>query len=200
MKRVYWILYISTALLLTAPALSRAHLPDESRGAEWLQEHLYPGRNPESYRRMLRDLGYSITVNGRTPDYVEYDIARGDEAYRVKIGVDPDTGKAAEINVVPQDGETTETAMEHGRGVEWLQERLRPGRNREYYRRVLRDLGYSITVNGNTPDYVEYDIMKRNRAYRVKIGIDPDTGEAVEINVVPESMETARARREYFSR
>jgi len=111
MKKLYWIFCVSTALLLTAPALSRAHTPRESRGAEWLQDHLHPGRNPESYRRMLRAMGYEIMVNGNTPDYVEYDISKGDQAYRVKIGVDQDTGKAAQIEVVPERNERAQAPL-----------------------------------------------------------------------------------------
>src|SRR5262249_24875221 len=87
----------------------------ESRGAEWLQDHLRPGRRPEAYRRMLRDMGYAITVNGDTPDYVEYDISKEDQAYRVKIGVDQDTGRAVEINVVPERGERSEAWYGCGR-------------------------------------------------------------------------------------
>jgi|RhiMetdeSRZDD1v2_1073273.scaffolds.fasta_scaffold77561_2 uncharacterized protein YmfQ (DUF2313 family) len=200
MKKLRWTLCFSAALLLMAPALSLAYSGRESRGAEWLQEHLRPGRSPEAYRRMLHDMGYAIRVNGDTPDYVEYDISKEDQAYRVKIGVDQDTGRAVEINVVPERGERAEARVEDGRGAEWLREHLRPGRSREAYRRMLSDMGYAITVNGDTPDYVEYDITKRDQAYRVKIGIDQDTGKAVQIDVVPERGERAEAAPRYRGR
>jgi hypothetical protein len=101
MTRLYGILCFSGALLLTAPGFSQAHMTNQSLGAERLEEQLRPGRPPTAYRRQLRDMGYAIAVNGNTPDYTEYDISRGDEAYRVKIAVDQDTGRATRIDVVP---------------------------------------------------------------------------------------------------
>src|SRR6266446_288462 len=63
MKKLRWPLCFSAALLLTAPALSLAHSGRESRGAEWLQEHLRPGRSPEAYRRMLHDMGKAVQID-----------------------------------------------------------------------------------------------------------------------------------------
>jgi hypothetical protein len=113
MKKLHWLFCVSTALLLTAPGLSRADLGCGSRGAERLEEHLHPGQSAATYRRMLSDMGYAVTVNGNTRDYVEYDITKEDQAYRVKIGLDPQTGRATHIDVTPGGGERAQTTMQH---------------------------------------------------------------------------------------
>jgi len=45
-------------------------------------------------------MGYTITsTNYDTPDYVEYEIVKGDRTYEVQIDVDDDTGNATDVDV-----------------------------------------------------------------------------------------------------
>jgi hypothetical protein len=51
---------------------------------------------------MLRDLGYTITsVNYNSPDYVEYEVVKGDRSYEVQMDLDEDTGRATDIDIDP---------------------------------------------------------------------------------------------------
>jgi hypothetical protein len=64
---------------------------------------------------MMRELGYSITaVNYNTPDYVEYEVVKGDRSYEVQMDVDEDTGLATNIDIASNLWETdqTEAALE----------------------------------------------------------------------------------------
>jgi ribosomal protein S6 len=52
------------------------------------------------YRSRLEGMGYKVTaVNDQEKDYVEYEIAKGDNSYEVKIDLDPSSGMAKEIDV-----------------------------------------------------------------------------------------------------
>ncbi len=52
------------------------------------------------YKSKIEQLGYKFTaVNEREKDYVEYEIAQGDNSYEVQIDLDPKTQRAKEIDV-----------------------------------------------------------------------------------------------------
>ena len=54
-----------------------------------------------------------------------------------------------------------------------LEQALKPGQDRNAYRRELEKMGYQITsVNYDKPDYVEYEIVKGNNSYEVQSGKD----------------------------
>jgi CRISPR/Cas system-associated protein Cas5 (RAMP superfamily) len=79
---------------------------DRDRRASWekgkqeLERSLKPGQDKETYRRELEKLGWKITsVNYDKPDYVEWEIVKGDETYEVQI--DLKDNKAAKIDVAP---------------------------------------------------------------------------------------------------
>ena len=52
------------------------------------------------YRSKLEALGYKVTaVNDREKDYVEYEIAKGENSYEVQIDLDARTGMGKKIDV-----------------------------------------------------------------------------------------------------
>ena len=52
------------------------------------------------YPQALKDLGYQITaVNDDEPDYLEYEIVKGQDSYEVQIDLDENTGKAKKVDV-----------------------------------------------------------------------------------------------------
>ena len=60
-------------------------------------------------------MGYTITsTNYDTPDYVEYEIVKGDQTYEVQIDVDDETGNATDVEVEANLWKTnpTEAAVE----------------------------------------------------------------------------------------
>ncbi len=88
------------ALSFAVPAISLAAPSGWSEGERILEQHLQPGKPPADYRQILTDMGYTTTsTNYDTPDYVEYEIVKGDRTYEVQIDVDDDTGNATDVDV-----------------------------------------------------------------------------------------------------
>lgn len=68
---------------------------------------------------------------------------------------------------------------DRGRSVDWnkrkemLQQSLKPGESKNYYRRELEKAGWLITaVNSDKADYVEWEIVKGDQSYEVQIDLD----------------------------
>jgi hypothetical protein len=65
-----------------------------------------------------------------------------------------------------------------------LEQVLKPGQDKEYYRRELEKMGYKITsVNYDRPDYVEWEIVKDGQTYEVQIDLDKNQAKATKIDV-----------------
>jgi hypothetical protein len=108
---------LCSALTLGAPLTSRAQTTDMAewnRGQAELQKQLAPGMAPETYQQKLEQLGYRITsTNYNNPDYLEYEIVKGDQSWEVQIEVDDETNKATEIDIARNMWQTdaTRTAL-----------------------------------------------------------------------------------------
>jgi uncharacterized protein YmfQ (DUF2313 family) len=67
-----------------------------------------------------------------------------------------------------------------------LEQTLKKGEDKNFYRRELEKMGYQITsVNYDKPDYVEYETVKGNNTYEVQIDFDKNSGKATKIDVAP---------------
>jgi len=67
---------------------------------EKLEKALKTGESKQSYRSQLEKMGYKITsVNADKPDYVEYEIVKGNDTYEVQIDFDKNSGKATKVDV-----------------------------------------------------------------------------------------------------
>ena len=67
-----------------------------------------------------------------------------------------------------------------------LEQALKPGQDKNFYRRELEKMGYQITsVNYDGPDYLEYEIVKGNNTYEVQIDFDKNSAKATKIDVAP---------------
>jgi hypothetical protein len=57
-------------------------------------------------------------VNYDKPDYVEYEVVKGDQSYEVQIDLDKNSGRAKKIDVTTNmwQAEATERALEANRG------------------------------------------------------------------------------------
>src|SRR5215207_8689381 len=86
------------ALTLAVPVTSNAQTrdsPEWNEGQAELQKEIVPGMAPNIYLRKLKDLGYKVTAtNYNNPDYLEYEVVKGDQTWEVQIDVDDDTNKA----------------------------------------------------------------------------------------------------------
>ena len=65
-----------------------------------LEQALKTGEEKDFYRRQLEKMGWKITsVNYDKPDYVEYEIVKGDDSYEVQIDFDKNSRKATKVDV-----------------------------------------------------------------------------------------------------
>jgi hypothetical protein len=102
---------LSAALVLPAGALGQENTKQKARNAfsfsdrehrdQWEKEKqelarlLKPGEGRDFYRRQLEKSGYNITsVNYDKPDYIEYEVVKGDRSYEVQIDLDSKSNKA----------------------------------------------------------------------------------------------------------
>ena len=117
----YFALSVLGVFILTAPGAAaersgdpaksdRAREPsqysDRDRSKGWnsekdkLEQALKPGQDKNYYRQQLEKMGYKVTaVNYDKPDYVEYEIVKGDDSYEVQIDFDKNSRKANKVDV-----------------------------------------------------------------------------------------------------
>jgi uncharacterized protein YmfQ (DUF2313 family) len=186
-----------------------------------LEQALKTGEEKPFYRRELEKMGWHITsVNYDKPDYLEYEIVKGDQSYEVQIDVDKNSHKATKVDVVTNAWQTdaTKQALKNGKKkVEYpktttssperfserdrmkssknekekLEQALKTGEEKAFYRRELEKMGWKITsVNYDKPDYVEYEIVKSDTSYEVQIDIDKNSHKATKVDVVTNAWKT----------
>src|SRR4030095_3101573 len=77
---------------------------------EKLEKALKTGETKDFYRRELEKMGWQITsVNYDKPDYLEYEIVKGDDSYEVQIDFDKNSNKATKVDVTTNVWKTDET-------------------------------------------------------------------------------------------
>jgi uncharacterized protein YmfQ (DUF2313 family) len=83
-----------------------ARFSDRDRKATWeqgkekLAGSLKVGEEKPFYRRELNKLGYQVTsVNSDKPDYLEYEVVKGDRTYEIQIDLDKNSHKATKVDV-----------------------------------------------------------------------------------------------------
>jgi ribosomal protein S6 len=83
-----------------------------------LEKALPPNLKVSEYKSKIESMGYKVTaVNDRDRDHVEYEIAKGDNSYEVKIDVDPQSQTARDVDVTSNlwEAESTDNATDRGR-------------------------------------------------------------------------------------
>jgi uncharacterized protein YmfQ (DUF2313 family) len=192
----------------------REHRDQWEKEKQELARLLKSGEGRDFYRRQLEKAGYNITsVNYDKADYIEYEVVKGDRSYEVQIDLDAKSNKANKVEVAPNlwQAENTKQALrgrktqvsrkdssdknnarysDRDRKDEWEKRRnelanaLKPGQERDYYRRQLEKLGYTITaVNHDKPEYVEYEIVKGDQTYEVQVDFDKNSPKATKVEV-----------------
>jgi len=188
---------------------------DRDRRADWgkekeaLERALKTGEGKDFYRRELEKMGYTTTaVNYDKPDYIEYEIVKGNNTYEVQIDFDKNSNKANKVDVTTNmwkadvtkqvlkgkkvskaaKGDARYSDRDHradwGKGKETLERSLKTGENKAFYRKELEKQGYKITsVNYDKADYVEYEVVKGDQSYEVQIDFDKNSNKATKIDV-----------------
>jgi hypothetical protein len=117
--REFRVLAILGILTLATPLTVQAESGSSERwnqGQAELQKDLPPGMPADFYKKKLGDLGYQVTsTNYNKPDYLEYEIVKGDQTWEVQINVNEDTHKATSVEIAQNLWKTDETkaALEH---------------------------------------------------------------------------------------
>lgn len=185
-----------------------------------LEQALKTGESKDFYRRELEKMGWQITaVNYDKPDYVEYEIVKGDDSYEVQIDLDKSSHKATKVDVAMNIWKTdaTENALGNRKKVaypnrttanperysdrdrmktaknseEKLEQALKTGESKDFYRRELEKMGWKVTsVNYDKPDYVEYEIVKGDDSYEVQIDFDKNSNKATKVDVAMNAWKT----------
>jgi uncharacterized protein YmfQ (DUF2313 family) len=187
---------------------------------EGLERALKTGEEKDFYRRELEKLGWMITaVNYDKPDYVEYEIVKGDQSFEVQVDIDKNSHKATKVDVVTNawKADATKQALKNGKKIEYpkrttanpqrfserdrmksakndkekLEQALKTGEEKAFYRRELEKMGWKITsVNYDKPDYVEYEIVKNDTSYEVQIDLDKNSHKATKVDVATNAWKT----------
>jgi uncharacterized protein YmfQ (DUF2313 family) len=194
----------------------REHRDQWDKEKQELARILKSGEARDFYRRQLEKAGYRITsVNYDKPDYIEYEVVKGDRSYEVQVDLDSKSNKATKVEIAPNiwQAENTKQALrgrktqvskkeatdknnarysDRDRKDQWEKQRnelanaLKPGEDRDYYRRQLEKMGYSITsVNRDKPEYMEYEIVKGDQTYEVQVDFDKNSHKARKVEVAP---------------
>ncbi|HQY27973.1 MAG TPA: hypothetical protein PK787_04220 [Burkholderiaceae bacterium] len=78
----------------------RARLKAASANSDKLEKELGVGRDKAHYRSTLDKLGYKVTsVNYDKPDYVEYEVVKGEDSYEVQVDFDEKSKKSTKVDV-----------------------------------------------------------------------------------------------------
>src|SRR5215831_16619039 len=150
-----------------------------------LEQALKTGEEKAFYRRELEKMGWQITaVNYDKPDYVEYEIVKGPSTYEVQLNFDKNSHKANKVDVTWNiwKADATEKALKSEKAR--LEQALKTGEEKDFYRRELEKMGWQITsVNYDKPDYVEYEIVKGQSTYEVQLDFGKNSLKANKVNV-----------------
>jgi uncharacterized protein YmfQ (DUF2313 family) len=75
-----------------------------------LEQALKTGEDKNFYRSQLEKMGWKITsVNYDQPDYVEYEVVKGDDSFEIQIDFDKSSRKATKIDVAANAWKTDAT-------------------------------------------------------------------------------------------
>jgi uncharacterized protein YmfQ (DUF2313 family) len=75
-----------------------------------LEQALKTGQDKNFYRSQLEKMGWKITsVNYDQPDYVEYEVVKGDDSFEIQIDFDKSSRKATKIDVAANAWKTDAT-------------------------------------------------------------------------------------------
>src|SRR5215510_4722990 len=84
----------------------------------------------------------------------------------------------------PSDYSDRDRMRSSGDEKKQLEQALKTGEEKAFYRRELEKMGWQITaVNYDKPDYLEYEIVKGKSSYEVQIDFDKNSHKATKVDV-----------------
>ena len=179
---------------------------------ERLVQALKVGEEKPFYRRELQKMGWQITsINYDKPDYLEYEIVKGDKTFEIQANFDKNSHKSNKVDVDwnAWQADATKQALKGGKKIdhpktasnpklfsdrdrmkstkndkEKLEQALKTGEEKPFYRRELEKMGWRITsVNYDKSDYAEYEIVKGDKSFEVQVDLDKNSHKATKVDV-----------------
>ena len=194
--------------ILLASALTVSAANDQwNQGQAELQKQLAPGAPAADYRKKIEGLGYQVTsTNYNNPDYLEYELVKGDQTWEVQIDVDKATKKATKVDVTTNTWKTdaTERALGHAvaandrpmysnpyserdrasvsRLIKEL-EAMPVGQGKQYYKDELKKHGYEVTrINKDDSDELSLEAVKGANSVELNVAFNEKTGKSTSID------------------
>ncbi len=180
---------------------------------EMLEGRLQAATGRADYAKILEQNGYRVSsINADRPDYLEYEIVKGDHSYEVQLDFKDNAPKATKVDVTTNMWRTDATKRmladanyKHAgpmvAGVDdkyserhymkgWTDEKdqleksLQSSMKAGDVEAKLKSMGYKITsVNDKEADYAEYEIVKGDHSYEVQVDLDPKTKMTKKVDV-----------------
>jgi len=197
----------------------RANMKTTSGDRKALQDSLKKGQSVTVIKEKIASMGWKITAtNDAEPNYMEYEIVKGNNSAELQIELDKATKMANKIEVASNlwRADSTKAAMK-GQAFtmvnsgdysdrkymkawsgekDMLQKALGNGQTPDFYRKKLADMGYQITsTNDREKGYVEYEVLKGRNSYEVQIDMDAATGRAKGLDVTTNMWESEATER-----
>jgi len=94
------VIIVGMAFALQFAAVSHADDIDHYSDRDLLKTALKTGETKKFYRHEIENMGWQITsVNYDKPEYLEYEIRKGEDLYEVQIAFDKDSRIATKVDV-----------------------------------------------------------------------------------------------------
>jgi len=223
MSKIFGIGSLSGAILLASTlTVSAANDSDRwNQGQAELQKQLAPGMAAADYRKKIEGLGYQVTsTNYNNPDYLEYELVKGDMTWEVQIDVDPANKKATKVDVTMNTWKTDATERALGRTVAANDrpmyrnpyserdrtsvsrlvkelEAMPVGQGKQYYKDELKKHGYNVTrINTDDEDELSLEAVKGANSVELNVAFN-ESGKSTSIDADSiwfESQATSEAR------
>jgi len=223
MSKIFGIGSFSGAVLLASTlTVSAANDSDRwNQGQAELQKQLAPGMAAADYRKKIEGLGYQVTsTNYNNPDYLEYELVKGDMTWEVQIDVDPANKKATKVDVTMNTWKTDATERALGRTVAANDrpmyrnpyserdrtsvsrlvkelEAMPVGQGKQYYKDELKKHGYNVTrINTDDEDELSLEAVKGANSVELNVAFN-ESGKSTSIDADSiwfESQATSEAR------
>lgn len=202
----------------------RAYRAELEKERELLERELSRVTDRGDFAAAIEAQGYRIaSLNADEPDYLEFEIVKGQASHEVRIQFDPVSRKVRDLDVDRNlwRSDTTERMLEDPAYVAAAplapdpatrsSDRQRIGAWEDEKDRLemlledrevgaipgeLRAAGYEITsTNDRETGYVEYEITRGDNTFEVQVEIDEDTQRAEDVDVTT-NLWRARSTRE----
>ena len=225
--------FLATALALgigylisPLPSWAASDMAAWNAGQAELEKNLPAGQDAKTYRQKLDKMGYLVTsVNYDRPDYLEYEVVKGDQTWEVQIDIDSDTHKATAIEIDPNmyrteattnamAGKTVTAATAPLTDADRYSDRTRAststliaelealpmGQDKAFYKNALKKHGYEITkVDKDTQDLLKVEAVKNKQSVQLNVSFDDATGKSTEIDADSMWVESEATHRERVS-